>query len=193
MENPVLELGCTVPSDLPAAGEAALGRYAVEVRRAHGLDLGIFHVEVLHTPSGFRLLEVKPRLTGGSPPDTTTSVAGVDAFALLVDLFLGGPLPEGPPPLRGSASHSFLAAPQKSTVPAPFPDDWFARLRSGYARVAAGDVAPPLRTHFGSFGMLCAPAPAGAESARSAVKADSEGLFGFPLLAERTRTPAPAA
>ncbi|MER7625346.1 ATP-grasp domain-containing protein [Streptomyces sp. NPDC126503] len=199
VENPVLELGCTVPSGLPAADEAALGRYAVEVCRALGLDLGIFHVEVMHTPSGFRLIEVNPRLTGGSLPDTISSVAGVDVFALLVDLFLGGPLPEGPLPLRGSASHSFLAAPQRSTVPARLPDDWFApflaRLHSGYARVGAGDVVPTMRTNFDSFGMLraLAPTPAEAEAACSAVKAGIEGLFGFPLLAERTRTPAPVA
>ncbi|MER6472397.1 ATP-grasp domain-containing protein [Streptomyces collinus] len=198
-ENPVLELGCTVPSGLPATDEAALGHYAVEVCRALGLDLGIFHVEVMHTPSGFRLIEVNPRLTGGSLPDTISSVAGVDVFALLVDLFLGSPLPDGPLPLKGSASHSFLAAPEKSTVPTRLPDAWFApflaRLHSGYARVGAGDVVPPMRTNFDSFGMLraLAPTPAEAEAACSTVKADIEKLFGFPLLAERTRTPAPAA
>ncbi|MFF5029763.1 acetyl-CoA carboxylase biotin carboxylase subunit family protein [Streptomyces collinus] len=198
-ENPVLELGCTVPSGLPATDEAALGRYAVQVCRALGLDLGIFHVEVMHTPSGFRLIEVNPRLTGGSLPDTISSVAGVDVFALLVDLFLGAPLPDGPLPLKGSASHSFLAAPRKSTVPAQLPDTWFtpflARLHSGYARVRAGDEVPPMRTNFDSFGMLRALAstPAEAEATCTAVKADMETLFGFPLLAERTRTPAPVA
>ncbi|MFD4787067.1 ATP-grasp domain-containing protein [Streptomyces sp. NPDC058459] len=199
VENPVLELGCTVPSGLPAADEAALGRYAVGVCRALGLDLGIFHVEVMHTPSGFRLIEVNPRLTGGSLPDTISSVAGVDVFALLADLFLGAPLPGGPLPLRGSASHSFLAAHEKSTVPARLPGDWFApflaRLHSGYVRVKAGDVVPPMRTNFDSFGMLRALAstPAEAEAACSAVKTDIEALFGFALLAERTRTPAPVA
>ncbi|MFF7975724.1 ATP-grasp domain-containing protein [Streptomyces sp. NPDC007905] len=198
-ENPVLELGCTVPSGLPATDEAALGRYAVEVCRALGFDLGIFHVEVMHTPSSFRLIEVNPWLTGGSLPDTISSVAGVDVFALLVDLFPGGPLPDGPLPVKGSASHSFLAAPQKSTVPALLPDAWFAsflaRLHSGYARVGAGDVVPPMRTNFDSFGMLraVAPTPAEAEAACSAVKADIEGFLGFPSLAERTRTPAPVA
>ncbi|WP_459247477.1 ATP-grasp domain-containing protein [Streptomyces youssoufiensis] len=197
-ENPVLELGCTVPSGLSTANEAALGRYAVEVCRALGLDLGVFHVEVMHTPSGFRLIEVNPRLTGGSLPDTISAVAGVDIFALLVDLFLGGPLPDDPLPLEGVASHSFLAASQESTVPAHLPDDWvtpsLARLHSGYARVRAGDVVPAMRTNFDSFGMLraLAPTPAEAEAACSAVKADIEGLFGFPLLAERTRTPTPA-
>ncbi|WP_197995983.1 ATP-grasp domain-containing protein [Streptomyces buecherae] len=197
-ENPVLELGCTVPSGLSTADEAALGRYAVEVCRALGLDLGIFHVEVMHTPSSFRLIEVNPRLTGGSLPDTISAVAGVDIFALLVDLFLGRPLPDDPLPLEGSASHSFLAASQKSTVPAHLPDDWatpfLGRLHSGYAQVRAGDVVPPMRTNFDSFGMLRALArtPAEAEAACSAVKADIEGLFGFTLLAERTRTPIPA-
>ncbi|WP_309051911.1 hypothetical protein [Streptomyces sp.] len=66
---------------------------------------------------------------------------------------------------------------------------------SGHARTGAGDVVPPMRTNFDSFGMLraLAPTPAEAEAACSAVKADVEVLLGFPLLAERTRTPAPAA
>ncbi len=197
-ENPVLELGCTVPSGLSTADEAALGRYAVEVCRALGLDLGIFHVEVMHTPSGFRLIEVNPRLTGGSLPDTISAVAGVDIFALLVDLFLGRPLPDDPLPLEGSASHSFLAASQKSTVPAHLPDDWvtpfLGRLHSGYAQVRAGDVVPSMRTNFDSFGMLRALAPQARRGRGSLLGGQGRhrGLFGFPLLAERTRTPTPA-
>ncbi|MER5297370.1 ATP-grasp domain-containing protein [Streptomyces pharetrae] len=65
LDNPVLELGCTVPSGLPADQERELGDYAVRVCRALGLDLGVFHVEVMHTEAGFRLIEVNPRLTGG--------------------------------------------------------------------------------------------------------------------------------
>lgn len=162
--------------------------------RALGLDLGIFHVEVMHTPSGFRLVEVNPRLTGGSLPDIISSIAGVHGFVLLVDLFRGSP-----PPLKSLTSHSFLAAPEKSIVPTCVPDAWLApflaRLHSCYARVGAGDVVPPMRPNFDSFGMLhaLAPTPAEAEAACSAVKADIEKLSGFPLLAERTRTPAPAA
>lgn len=198
-ETPVRELGCTVPSGLPAADESAPCRCAVDVCRALGLDLGILHVEVMGTASGFRPIEVDPRLTGGSLPDTISSVAGVDVSALSVDLFLGGPLPAAPLPLRDSASHSFLDAPEESTVPARLPDDWSApfpdRLHSGHMRAGAGDVVPPIRTDFDSFGMprALAPTPAEAEAACSAVKADIQDLFGFPLLTERTRTPARVA
>ncbi|MYS21746.1 ATP-grasp domain-containing protein, partial [Streptomyces sp. DvalAA-14] len=157
-DNPVLELGCTVPSGLPAADEDELGTYASDVCRALGLDLGIFHVEVMHGPDGFRLIEVNPRLTGGSLPDTINAVADQDMFALLVDVFLGGRLPDGPLRLRAAASHSFLAAAAPARIPDALAPDWFAphlaRLHSGHSRIRPGDAVPPMRTNFDSFGML---------------------------------------
>ncbi|MGW5328024.1 hypothetical protein [Streptomyces sp. NPDC004014] len=89
------------------------------------------------------------------------------------------------------------------TVPSGLPDTDEVALgryaveacRALGLRVGAGDVVPPMRPDLDSFGMLhaLAPTPAEAEAACPAVKADIEKLSGFPLPAERTRTPAPAA
>ncbi|CAM5607374.1 hypothetical protein SGLAM104S_04836 [Streptomyces glaucescens] len=115
LDNPVLELGCTVPSGLPAGQERELGDYAVRVCRALGLDLGVFPVEVMHSEAGFRLIEVNPRLTGGALPDSIDAVADRDIFALLVDLHLGTGEPLRPLRLEAAASHTFLAAAENCT------------------------------------------------------------------------------
>jgi biotin carboxylase len=201
LDNPVLELGCTVPSGLPRAQEAELGAYAVRVCRALGLDLGIFHVEVMHTAEGFRLIEVNPRLTGGSLPDSINAVSDCDVFELLVDLFAGDRAPEQPLRLRAAASHSFLAAAQDSTAPDHLPEQWFdaflPRLHSGWAHLAAGERAPRMRVNFDSFAMVRVvdQDAARAEADCAEVKADIETTLGFRLvpenLAKRVGPPEP--
>lgn len=187
LDNPVLEMGCTVPSGLGAAQEAELGDYAAGVCRALGLDLGIFHVEVMHTARGFRLIEVNPRLTGGSLPDSINAVADRDVFALLVDLFAGTPTELRPLRLHAAASHSFLAAAQDSTAPADLSARWFeshlSRLHSGWAHLEPGAPVPAMRVNFDSFGMLRAvDRDAHRADARCAeVKDDIERVLGFRL------------
>jgi biotin carboxylase len=197
LENPVLELGCTVPSGLSALDEAELGRYAVDVCRALGLDLGIFHVEVMHTRAGFRLIEVNPRITGGSLPDTINTVADADIFAILVDLFAGVPVPLRPLRLTGAASHSFLAAARPARLPDDLSPDWFDEFRSavhsGWVHVGPGDAVKEMKGNFDSFGMIRAVAaePVAAEAACARVKEAIERGLGFPLLADQTQSSLP--
>lgn len=193
LENPVLELGCTVPCGLDEPAEAALGAYAVNVCRTLGLDLGIFHVEVMRTPTGFRLIEVNPRITGGSLPDTINAVAEADVFAILVDLFAGHPVPPHPLRLTGAASHSFLAAERDAVLPDDLPANWFDEFRttvhSGYAHVSRGDAVRQMRGNFDSFGMLRAVAadPRAAEELCVAAKQAVERRLGIPLLKDQTQ------
>ena len=190
LDNPVLELGCTVPSGLREVQEAELGAYAVEVCRALGLDLGVFHVEVMHTAGGFRLIEVNPRLTGGSLPDSINAVADRDVFEILVDLFAGGSLPQHPLRLHAAASHSFLAAAEDSYAPTHLPEQWFdafmPRLHSGWAHLEAGERAPQMRVNFDSFGMIRVvdQDAARAEAVCAEVKADIGATLGFRLAPE---------
>ncbi|MEW2129031.1 ATP-grasp domain-containing protein [Streptomyces sp. NPDC005435] len=188
-DNPVLELGCTVPPALPAGEEAQLGAYAVEVCRALGLDLGVFHVEVMRTERGFRLVEANPRISGGSLPDSVRMATGRNIFEILVDLFLGAPVPEGPLPWRRAASHTFLAAARDTVVPEELPADWFEefrpRLHSGWSRAEPGARLREMKGNFDVFGMIrVVGADAGAADAEcAAVRRDIEKRLGFPLTA----------
>ena len=192
-DNPVLELGATAPAGLGPAAEAELGDYAVRVCRALGLNLGIFHVEVMHTAAGFRLTEANPRIAGGSLPETVNAVADRDMFAILVDLFTGRPVPSEPLRLKAACSHSVLAAADDAMVRADLAPDWFDtfrdRVHSGYAGLKPGGPVRRMRGNFDRFGMfrVVQEDTAAAEAYSVAVKADMERVIGLPLAWEQTQ------
>lgn len=158
-DNPVLELGCTVPSGLDAAEEDELGRYAGEVCRALGLAPGIFHIEAMLTDRGFRLIEANPRISGGSLPDSVALATGRNIFHLLVDIVLGDLIAPRALAATTAASHSFLAAARDAVIPAKLPADWFEQeirplIHSGWFRSEPGTEVAGMRTNWDSFGLI---------------------------------------
>ncbi|MFJ4641546.1 acetyl-CoA carboxylase biotin carboxylase subunit family protein [Streptomyces hygroscopicus] len=190
LHNPVLELGCTVPSGLDGAAERELGTYATQVCRTLGLTLGIFHVEMIRTARGFRLTEANPRMAGGALPETVNAVADQDMFAILIDLFLGQGAPLAPLRLNAAVSHSLLAAAETTTVRGDLAPGWFDpfldRLHSGWVRLEPGSRVNVMRGNFDRFGMIRAvdADPVRAEESCAAVKADIERCLGIPLVPE---------
>lgn len=141
-DNPILELGSTVPSGLPEAPEREIGDHAARVCRALGLTHGIFHIEIILTSRGPRLIEVNPRIAGGAIPDLVAAATGQNLFGLLVDLATGGPAPAEPLKAIAGASHSFITAAEDCDVRADLPADWFERFRprihSGWTKIVPG-------------------------------------------------------
>jgi len=187
--DPVLELGCTVPTGLTPAEEDEMRSYAVQVCRVLGLDLGVFHVEMMRTARGFRLTEANPRIAGGALPETINAAADQNMFEVLVNLFTGQPVPA---PLRftGAASHSVLGAATPGTVRADLPADWFAevhdKIHSGWVRAEPGTRLDVMRGNFDRFGMIRVVAP-DADEAKSRcleVKRTVERKLGIPLIRE---------
>lgn len=186
-DNPVLEMGCVLPSGLDPDLEQELGEYCALVCRTLGLDLGVFHVEVMHTAKGFRLIEANPRISGGSLPDTVRLATGGNIFEIVVDLFLGRPVPARPLPVGKAVNHLFLASAVDATVRADLPADWFEefrpRIHSGWTRVGAGDRVSLMKGNFDPFGMIRVVADdvAVAQAECAAVRADIEQTLGIPL------------
>jgi biotin carboxylase len=85
-------LGISMPADLEPADWTAAVRHAVEVVEAVGLDFGIFHIEMMMTPDGPRVVELNPRLMGGSMPMLYKLLTGHDIFHSLYDLHSGAGL-----------------------------------------------------------------------------------------------------
>lgn len=187
-DNPVLELGSTVPCGLDPQDERGLGDYAIRVCRALGMDLGIFHVEVIRTRDGLRLVEVNPRIAGGTVPEVIRAATDCDLFEVLVDLFAGAPVPDAPFPVRRAASHSFLAVDTEHTVRADLPADWFEdfrpRLHSGSTTIVPGMRLSSMDGNFSTYGVVRVTADGftAAEEKAAAVRAEIEDLLDLPMV-----------
>jgi biotin carboxylase len=186
----LLEMGYTVPSGLEPGVERELGAYAESVCTAMGLDLGIFHVEVILTDRGPRLVEVNPRIAGGGLPQTIGAVGDRDLFAVLVDIFAGDDDCPVPLTISNACSHSVLGAVSATTVGDDVPEDWldeFAdRIHSGWTRVGPGARVPAMRGNFDPIGLIRAIGlnSAEAEELCQAVKADVSARLGVALIEE---------
>jgi biotin carboxylase len=89
-EDEVVELGAYIPG-LPEAEARRCFVYAAEACRAIGLDLGIFHLEMMLTGRGPVLVEANPRVMGGAMPTIYRMATGTDIYTALVRILTGAP------------------------------------------------------------------------------------------------------
>ncbi|HBF39272.1 MAG TPA: hypothetical protein DDW50_18375 [Firmicutes bacterium] len=86
-KNEVIELGTTMPTKISDSYQKEVFVYCKKVVIAAGLDHGIFHIELIATPNGPRLLELNPRLIGGTGPLLLKNSYGIDIFEILLDIY----------------------------------------------------------------------------------------------------------
>jgi biotin carboxylase len=91
--NECLELGAFMPSQLPHDETAACFDYAVRTCATLGLDIGIFHIEMIATTRGPVLVEANPRLMGGVMPSLYANVTGFNIRRDLIDIHVDRTLP----------------------------------------------------------------------------------------------------
>lgn len=99
-ENECLELGAFMPADLSVRQRKACFDYAERVCQALGLDLGIFHIEMIFTSDGPRLVEANPRLMGGIMPLLYKLNTGKDIHDYEIAIHLRREISEPLPPPR---------------------------------------------------------------------------------------------
>lgn len=128
--NEIIELGSTVPPNLSAEAQREMLDYTTNVLTALGLDLGIFHVEVIWTEAGPRLVEVNPRLMGGNLPELFRTATDVDIFEYLLDIHLERPLDRTTFRLLRSATSRTIAPVKPARVPRDLPEDWLEEFRN---------------------------------------------------------------
>ncbi len=90
-DDEVVELGAYIPAGLSAAESARCLEYAEAVCQAIGLDLGVFHLEIMLTARGPVLVEANPRVMGGAMPSIYRLATGIDIYAALVQILAGEP------------------------------------------------------------------------------------------------------
>ncbi|QXJ23105.1 ATP-grasp domain-containing protein [Actinomadura graeca] len=184
-DNPILDLGSTMPCGLGACDERLLGDYAVQVCEALGLDFGLFHVEAVLTEGGPRLIEVNPRMAGGAVPDLVRAATDRDLFATLVDLHTGAAGPAVPFPAERGASHSFITSADDRAVSAGLSPDWFEairpRLHSGWTDITPGTRLRGMGGELDVRGMVrvVAATPAAAEDLCERLLSEIGGLLGI--------------
>jgi biotin carboxylase len=122
----VVELGGFMPARLDPATWRACEAYAVLVCRALGLDFGIFHLEMIVTADGPRLVEANPRLMGGAFPVLYERYVGESIQDHLVALHLGAPRPVPALPERRVAAAFRLRPARDDVVAAGVRLDWLA-------------------------------------------------------------------
>jgi biotin carboxylase len=122
----VVELGCSMPARLDPATWRACEDYAVRVCRTLGLDLGIFHLEMIVTADGPRLVEANPRLMGGAMPILYQRFTGHSIQDHLIALHLGAPLPVPALPERRVVSSHRLNVERAGVIAAGARFDWVA-------------------------------------------------------------------
>lgn len=156
--NPVLELGSTIPGDLSDAQYNAAADYLIDVVKAVGLDVGVFHLEFIYTEGGPRLVEVNPRIAGGAIPDLIRTATGQDLFEYLIRIYAGEPIATRRFSCSGATSHTFIAAYEDCVVRSDLPANWFdpfkARIASGSVDVAAGQTLRKMDGNYDLYGVV---------------------------------------
>ncbi|MEV7457097.1 ATP-grasp domain-containing protein [Pseudarthrobacter oxydans] len=84
--NEVVELGSFIPAALSDEARASAVQYAINACEAIGLDLGLFHLEIMMTERGPVLVEANPRVMGGALPTIYEHATGLNIYDGLLQI-----------------------------------------------------------------------------------------------------------
>ncbi|WP_298938307.1 ATP-grasp domain-containing protein [uncultured Ruegeria sp.] len=87
--NDCIKMGTSMPAQISFEDQENCCVYAEQVAKALGLDIGIFHIEMILTTEGPALVEVNPRLMGCVIPSLYENVTGDCLLNHLIDIHLG--------------------------------------------------------------------------------------------------------
>jgi hypothetical protein len=111
-----MELGATMPARLDEATRSAVVDHARTVVETLGLDLGLFHVEIIATPEGPRLLEANARLMGALMPLLYRNLTGADIYESTARIHAGDPIDVPTPPPDLAAVSRCIASPRDAVL-----------------------------------------------------------------------------
>jgi biotin carboxylase len=146
-----LVIGGVMPARLDPATWRACEHYAVRVCRALGLDLGIFHLEMIVTADGPRLVEANARLIGGSGAVLYERYTGHSIHDHLIALHLGSPLPLPALPESRVVASLRLNADRDGVIAAGARFDWVAEYAPHIVWLDTERVVPGRRVAAGEL------------------------------------------
>jgi biotin carboxylase len=123
-EDEVVELGSYIPADLSVEQAAECVEYAMAVCRAVGLDLGIFHLEIMLTSRGPILVEANPRIMGGALPTIYRHATGRNIYTALLQILTGAPVDAHPGTISGCTAGRKVMVRSHGQLPEQAELDW---------------------------------------------------------------------
>ena len=156
--NDSIELGSTMPGTFESAVTDRAFTYVGRILSALGFDRGIFHVEVIIDRDGLpHLVEVNPRLMGGTSPSLYNLVSGRDVFSDLIRVHLDQPI-SPLAPISGAVASRVIGAATDWRVRDDLPADWIAPLLPQLAyhkiNLVAGQSLPKMSHNMHSLGQF---------------------------------------
>jgi biotin carboxylase len=152
-----------MPAVLTPSELGDVSRYAADVLHALGLDLGIFHLEVMLTDRGPILIEANPRLIGGTGPWLLRHAFDVDIFDPLIRVFTGGHLDASPLHPSRYAVSRLIGSTRDATCPAKLQLEWLTEYRDNMAHwqlfVTPGTHIPRVRSNHDYIGSCVVTGP----------------------------------
>ncbi|MHA7773869.1 ATP-grasp domain-containing protein [Roseibium sp. M-1] len=170
--NDILELGSTMPGTLDKPITEKAQTYVQNILTICGFDRGIFHVEIIIGEDGEpTLIEINPRLMGGTSPSLYNLAADANIFSLLIDIHLD--LPTGPAPeIKGAAASRVIGSRETCRVRSDLPDNWISSFADEMAYhnipIRANQLLPKMEHNFHSLGQFQVKASSPAEADRKA-------------------------
>ncbi len=155
-QHEALELGTTIPAAISTQDYDAAMNFAARVIQAVELGLGIFHVEIMMTGNGPRLIELNPRIMGSCLPNLFYLAGGGDIFELLVRVYLNEDVEMAPVKFDRYATVRWFGAANTQARPA-MPDlSWATAhepsLHSLSINFPNVEQLAPCRGNLGNFG-----------------------------------------
>ncbi|MCG6122425.1 MAG: ATP-grasp domain-containing protein [Microvirga sp.] len=160
----LVEIGAFMPSDLPQDETREALDYVERVLASIGLAVGLFHVEVIMTPEGPALVEINPRMMGGTLPQMYGHVAEIDPFEVLIAVHAGRALDAARLIPRRAAVSLAVGALEEGVAPHDV-ETRLDRLFGSYElfentiRIAPGQRLPKFTGNFSALGRLGIAAP----------------------------------
>lgn len=157
-DHPFVEIGHTVPADLPPAAAHAIATFVTSFLDDIGIDEGVSHTEVRLAPDGPQVIETHSRVGGDSIPTLVRHATGFDLIDHFAHFVVHRTCPGREAPLRRAAAVRFLTA-EPGRVTAVRGVERAAALPGVLALhvpLAVGDLVEPVRDSSGRLGHVVA-------------------------------------
>lgn len=168
-KNEVIELGTTMPANLSKQMSDEIIEYCSRILSILTPLRGAFHIEVIYTKEGPRLIEVNPRLFGGNGPILISKSANIDVFEKLINAHLDEQIGNINAGSGQSVTSKVFGALSTSTIKEScfledLPQDLKESVISLSLGVKKGDQVKKIESNFDYIGAFQVMAPTAQES-----------------------------